>query len=151
MKIYIAGPISGKGYDEVMKYFKTTNDLLSKHFEVFCPLNGKGHLRNELEFKAHGYDEHPISTNHAIIERDRWMVDQSDVIYANLTESGERVSIGTCMELAWGHDKGKHTIVAMNKDNIHRHAFVLEAADIVFETHKEAMEYLRNLGSGKLD
>ena len=33
-------------------------------------------------------------------------------------------------------------------NNVHRHAFVLEAADIVFETHKEATDYLENLMKG---
>lgn len=113
MKIYLARPISGRSYDEVTTYYKKlTESLQYAGYEVLCPMNGKTHLRTELEFKAHGYTNNPTSTNHAIIERDRWMVNQADVVYANL-QGSTHVSIGTCMELAWAHDKGKHTIVAM--------------------------------------
>jgi len=146
MKIYTAGPISGSRYEEVSRYFSLAKTSLeSVGYTVFTPMLGKEALRTELEFKAKGYENFPISTNHAIFNRDRWMVDSSDIIYANLSRSGERVSIGTCMELAWASDKGKHVIVVMQKDNIHNHAFVLEAADIIFETHGEALEYLFKL------
>lgn len=145
MKIYLATPISGRSYDEVTNYYKETSESLhNAGYSVLCPMNGKTHLRTEVEFKAHGYTDNPTSTNHAIIERDRWMVSQADIVYANLIGS-KHASIGTCMELAWAHDKGKHTIVSMEDTNIHQHAFILETADIVFKTHEEAMSYLRNL------
>lgn len=148
MEIYLARPISGRSYDEVMKYYFTAVKALeNRGFDVLCPMTGKTYLRTELEFKAHGYDEYPTSTNHAIMERDRWMVKKADIIYANLSNS-DRVSIGTMMELAWAHDHGKHSIVVMEDGNVHQHAFVLEAADIVFKTHMEAMEYLYSLNAG---
>lgn len=148
MKIYLAGPISGRSYDIVMDYYTVTAGILKQAgYDVLCPMTGKQHLKNDAGFKPHGYNEFPISTDHAIIERDRWMVDQSDIVYANLTNT-LFASIGTCMELAWAHDKGKHTIVVMEKNNVHRHAFILEAADIVFETHLEAMDYLKELSRG---
>jgi len=144
MKIYLARPISGHSYEEVTEYYKVTvKELIQAGYEVLCPMNGKTHLRTEIKFKAEGYGD-SISSNHAIVERDRWMVEQSDVVYANLLGS-EHVSIGTMMELAWSHDKHKHTIISMEDLNIHNHAFVLEAADIIFKTHQEAMEYLKNL------
>jgi hypothetical protein len=49
------------------------------------------------------------------------------------------------MELAWASILGKHTVVSMQKENVHRHAFILEAADVIFETHEESMEYLDKL------
>ena len=147
MKIYLARPISGQSYETVVDYYADlSSHMKDVGFTVLCPMTGKQHLRTEVEFKAHGYGN-PTSTNHAIIERDRWMVSQSDIVYANLT-GAPCASIGTCMELAWAHDKGKHTIVVMEKDNVHHHAFILEAADIVFETHKEATDYLENLIKG---
>lgn len=147
MRIYLARPISGRSYDEVVNYYKSTSkDLREMNYEVLCPMTGKEELRTELSFKSEGYGN-AISTNHAIVERDRWMVSQSDIVYANLLDS-QFTSIGTCMELAWAHDRGKHTIVVMDKSNVHRHAFVLEAADIVYETHEEAIEYLKKLTKG---
>lgn len=145
MKIYLAGSISGQKGDIVIDYFTlTTSFLRSLGFEVIHPMIAKGYFRNEIKFKSEGYTDRPMSTNHAIIERDRWMVEQCDILYCNLTMA-EIVSIGSCMELAWGHLLGKHTVIAMQPDNIHRHAFVMEAADVIFEAHQEALEYLTEL------
>lgn len=147
MKIYIAGPISGMSGEEVMAYFEKTRELLlNMGYEVLSPMTGKGQFRNEIKFKKQGYAGHPIITNHAIFERDHWMVCQADIIYTNLTLA-KIVSIGSVMELAWASHMGKHTIVSMEKDNIHQHAFVIEAADVIFDTHNKALDYLVNLAN----
>lgn len=144
MKIYIAGSISGQSGEDVVSYFKNTKSrLIGMGFEVFSPMTGKGFFRNEIKFKASGYNN-PVSTNHAIIERDHWMVSTVDIVYCNLTMA-KNVSIGSMMELAWAHHMGKHTVLAMQADNIHQHAFVIEAADIIFESHEDAIEYLSKL------
>jgi hypothetical protein len=70
------------------------------------------------------------------------MVKKVDIVLVDLSNI-KNVSIGCCMELAWAQDNDKHTIVVMEKSNIHMHAFVLEAADIVFEQLEEALEYLQ--------
>lgn len=144
--VYLAGPISGKDYASVMCYIeKTAARLEEMGYEILHPMLGKSYLRTELEFRAHGY-ENPVSTNHAIFERDRWMVARCDIVLAQLQDAFDRVSIGTVMELAWASMLGKHTIVIIGAPaNIHRHAFILEAADIVFDTLQEAFDYLRDL------
>ena len=43
-------------------------------------------------------------------------------------------------------DRDCHTILVMPKKNVHQHAFVIEAADIIFETIEEAVEYLQTIG-----
>lgn len=145
MKIYLAAPISGMSGEEVINYFtNTAYHLRQSGFDVIHPMLGKGYFRNEIKFKAEGYLGLPMSTNHAILNRDCWMVGQCDILYCNLTNA-KIVSIGSCMELAWGHILRKHTVVAMRPDNIHQHAFVLEAADVIFETHSNALEYLAEL------
>lgn len=148
MKIYLAHPISGLSYEEVVDYYQwTKHDLERFGFTVLNPMTGKRYLRNELEFKSHGYDN-PVSTNHAIWRRDTWMVSQADIIYLNLMTTTDRVTIGGIMELAIGAYLGKHTIAAIPEGNIHEHAFVLEACDIIFRKHEEALEYLRRLSGG---
>lgn len=145
MKIYLAGSISGQSGETVISYFTLTASFLQElGFEVIHPMIAKGYFRNEPKFKAEGYLDKQMSTNHAIIERDCWMVRQCDILYCNLTMA-DIVSIGSCMELAWGHILGKHTVVAMQPDNIHRHAFVMEAADVIFENHQESLNYLLEL------
>jgi nucleoside 2-deoxyribosyltransferase len=150
MKIYLAHAISGLSYGEVMNYYvKTSEFLKSIGYEVLCPMTGKDALRNETKFKAHGIDKVPLATNHAIIERDRWMVTESDIVYISLVGT-KGVSIGSVMEMAWAHQLGKHSILAMEPGNIHEHAFVLEAADIRYESEAEAEEYLARLKNGVL-
>ena len=146
--IYVAGSISGMSYEEAQDYFKTTSHILTNMgYDVLSPMIGKTHLRTEIKLREKDYT-HPVSTNHAIFGRDKWMVEQSDIVLCNLSNSGDRVSIGSMMELAWASMLNKHVIVIMQKDNIHRHAFVLEAADIVFTSLNEGLEYLSNLNSG---
>lgn len=148
MTIYLAGPISGKGYDEVVdKYKEVSPILIHMGYKVLCPMVGKKHLRNETDFQAHGF-KYPVSSNHAIFERDKWMVDQCDIVLCDLSPSGDRVSIGSIMELAWASMLGKHTLVVMQEGNIHRHAFVIEAADIVFEVRDDALKYLNDFEQG---
>lgn len=147
MNIYLAHPISGLSYNEVMDYYEGMKNRLRRlGYEVLQPMTGKGYLRNELEFKSHGYTGLPASTNHAILERDNWMVRLADVVLVDLW-GADKVSIGCMMELAWAHDHHKHTVVVMGLNNVHRHAFVLEAADTIFETRWDAMVYLELLAN----
>ena len=144
LKIYCVHPISGCSGEEVYDYYVDIKQKLDDiGYDVFVPMYGKSSLRTEKKFKAQDYRT-PITCNHAIYTRDKWMVNQSDVILANFT-GAQHVSIGSMMELAWSSDKGKHVIVVMEKDNVHRHAFVLESANIVFETLEEALSYLEDL------
>lgn len=148
MIIYLAGPITGKGYDEVVGRYQDKAKMLREWgYDVLCPMTGKTYLRNEVELKAGGYSN-PVSTNHAIAERDKWMVTRSDVVLADLSNSGDRVSIGTVMEMAFASLSGKHCVAVIPEGNIHNHAFILEAADIVFRTEEEAYGYLQALAKG---
>jgi len=142
VKIYLAHPISFSNFAAVRGYFaRAKNDLYL--YDVYYPMIAKGYLREEKDFKPSGYKQ-AISCDHAIIERDYWMVSISDVVFLNFSEA-ERVSIGCMMELAWAYQLRKHTVVVMPAGNIHIHSFVKEAADIIFETYEEAIEYLVKL------
>ena len=146
LKIYCVHPISGLSADDVFDYYDKTKDTMTKlGYDVFVPMFGKGFLRTEIEFKAYDYRT-PLTTNHAIFNRDKWMVKQSDILYANFM-GAKSVSIGSMMELAWGSDSDKQVVIVMEEDNVHMHAFVLEAATIVFHSEEEAIEYLRQLVS----
>lgn len=149
LSVYLGRPISGCTYDEVADYYNDTASVLRGWgFEVLHAMTGKSYLRNEIAFKAKGYKE-PASTNRAIVGRDRWMVKTADIFYANLIGS-KIVSMGTVAELAWAYDNGKHVILAMEEDNIHQHAFVIEAADIIYPIHEDAFNYFRLLSQGEV-
>jgi nucleoside 2-deoxyribosyltransferase len=142
MKIYIAHPINGLTPEVVFDYYDQMKKTLWQH-TVLSPMTGKDDLRCEVELRAEGYF-HPTATNHAIFERDMWMVSQADVVLVDLLET-PRCPIGCCMELAVASWLRKHTILVMAKDSEYRHAFLLEAADIVFETIDEAIKYFQEL------
>ncbi len=145
LTIYLAGPISGNSYDDVSGYFTDmTSILVDLGYAVLHPMLGKEVLRTEIKLKASGYGN-PESTNHAILERDKWMVSQSDIVLCNLMMGKDMVSIGSVMELAWACMMNKLTIVVMQKDNIHQHAFVIEAADIIYEDIYDAIRHLKKL------
>lgn len=150
MKIYIAHQISSLSYEEVTHYYHTMKVTLETFgYDVLNPMTAKGFLRTEKKFKSHGYGN-PISTNHAIVERDRWMVNQCDVFYCDFSGT-VNVSIGCICELAWASLWGKHTITVIPKDNIHQHAFILECSDITFNDTADAIKYLKYLSKGEVE
>lgn len=144
MKIYCTKPMRGYSYKEVVGYYNEIQEILEgQGWKVLNPMTGKKYLENEKEFKSTGYVQ-PLSCDHAIVERDRWMTKQADVLLVNLLRCKE-VTIGTMFELAWAYDNGKHIITVMEPDNIHRHAFVLETSHVIYETINEALDYLEKL------
>jgi nucleoside 2-deoxyribosyltransferase len=148
--VYLAGPISGLSYDEASNRIKRVRYELERDLGnvlVLHPLTAKGYLRNELNLAPNGY-KYPPSTDHAIVERDMWMVKQADIVLCNLC-GAKTISIGSVAELAWAHMLGKHTVVAMEPENLHQHAFVLQMADVVFPQEKEAIQYCQNLIMGR--
>lgn len=147
MKLYLAHPISGLSFDEVYQYFDGAQQELNEYYEVLHPMTGKGYFREEKNFKTEGYTQ-PLSNNHAIMERDSWMVSQADVVLIDLTGT-KSVSIGCVMELAWAFWQHKHTVVVIDPGNVHSHAFVLEAADVIYNCLPDAIDYLRKLARGR--
>ncbi|MDD3434474.1 MAG: nucleoside 2-deoxyribosyltransferase [Candidatus Pacebacteria bacterium] len=149
MRVYIGGPISFKSFQEVAEYFNKYSKILSQYgFEVLHPMIAKGCLKDQNNLVPEGY-QHPECTNHAIVERDNWMVAESDIVFFDFTQT-TKISIGSMFELAWAYQLRKYVVVVMQPENPHWHSFVLEAADIVFPTSSEAIAYLRKLIQGEL-
>jgi hypothetical protein len=69
-------------------------------------------------------------------------VDKADILYVDFTNAVDRVSIGSVAEMSRGYAQNKLIVTVMQKQNIHRHAFVLEMSSVVFETTDEAEAYL---------
>lgn len=147
-QIYLACPISGLAFDEVEAKYAEKVKRLEKYYDVVIPIVANGCLRGEGSLKAYGFT-HPVVSDHAIVERDRWMVVTSELMLADLTHA-DRVSIGTMMELAWAHDHGLHTVTVMEPGNIHEHAFVFEASDVVFSNLEDALDYLISIAIGRV-
>lgn len=145
-KIYLARPMAGFPVDEITQYFKNVKaELEPLGYVVYNPMTGKEAIKfdDPEKIKAHGYD-YPLATDHAITRRDMWMVNQADIVYANFSDS-DKVSIGTCMEIAWAYAAGKNVVMVLPNDNVHCHAFIHECATVIFRSPEEAMLYLKQL------
>jgi nucleoside 2-deoxyribosyltransferase len=149
MKIYLAKPMSGYAANDVAAYFTSTQDRLTRAgYTVMHPMIGKAYLLGDNNLRATGYTQ-ALSGDHAIIERDRWMVSNADIVLMDLA-GAKVISIGCMFELAWAHDKGKHTVVTLEDSNPHKHAFVLQGADVVYPNLESALTYLEQLSRGWL-
>lgn len=150
LKIYLAGPITGKRGKEVIQRYEEKKALLSDFgYEVYSPMTGKEYLeKEEGPLKSTGYLQ-PLSTDQAIYHRDRWMVGTADVILADLSNAGDRVSIGTMMEIAWGSLLRKQIVLVMPAGNIHDHAFVKQSATVIFDDIEDAYDYLKVLAGSR--
>lgn len=145
LNIYVAHAINGLKFKVVEEYYVRTIALLQGYgYRVFHPMVGHGILRNEVKFKAVGYEGIPFVSNKAIYTRDTWMIRHSDIMYTNLLHT-KKTSTGSVMELAVAKENNVHTVVVMDKNNIHRHAFILEVADVIFENEPAAEAYLKSL------
>jgi len=149
LKLYIAHPISGLSGEEVCNYYNNIIDILNPYYELLIPMTAKGFLFKDKSLTAHDYSN-PVCKNHAIFERDTWMVSQSDVVLCDLSGNINSTSIGCCMEIgiaAWLH---KHVITVIPQNSKYEHAFVLEASDIIYNNIEEAKEYLIKLSKSEL-
>ncbi len=147
LKVYLARPISGSEPVDVVRWYKSVSEYLRVLGHTpLLPLVNEGEFRTDIKFKGHGYEGIPTATNHAIFERDQWLVRESDVILVDFSTVPDRASIGCIMELAWASLLGKHTVVVVPPKNLHEHAFIFEAADVVFDELIEALQYIQRLG-----
>lgn len=150
-KVYLCGPITNLSYEDAIRERDDACDFF-KAYDIFAisPMRGKDYLNKEKHLKAEGYT-YPLSTDKAIITRDYNDVVSSDVVIANLLGS-DRVSIGSCFELAWAFANHIFTIVVMEEDNIHKHSFIKEAATVITnrlqEAYDTALRYFGVYGTG---
>jgi len=152
LSVYISCPISGRRFSEVFAdYDRLTAELRTAGFRILSPMIAKDDFRS-LDALAgrQAYALSPICTPHAIMRRDLWMVRQADVLFCDLT-GVEAVSIGCCMEIGWAYAEGVYSVVVMEEANVHRHAFILEGADVIFQDSTAAMRYLRCLAEAEGD
>lgn len=140
--IYLAGPITGLTFGactDWREYVKTK--LMGSCIECFSPMRGKEYLKNEEYIKS-SYKNITTSTQKGIMTRDRFDTTQCDILVVNLLEA-QKVSIGTVMEIAWADMLRKPIILIMEKDNIHDHPMLNEAAGFTVNNLDEAVDLIK--------
>lgn len=140
--VYLGGSMTGLTLAEVQSWRKTAAAKLDEAgFTVLDPARGLMFLKPEETVKDAYVDEFTES-KHTVFERDKFDVTRADISILNLLKA-KRISIGTMMEMAWGHLTGKFIVVVMEREgNPHMHAFVREASSIIFEDTDEAVDYV---------
>ena len=147
LSIYIAHQITGLTFEQVLAYYMPmVHRLKVLGYTTFNPVTLYIDGVDKDAVCAAANLKGPLINNHALFERDKWMVSKADVILADFT-GADRISIGACMELAIANVLGKHIVVIMAPDNPHYHGFVLEASSCTFPTIDEALVYLENINS----
>jgi len=137
-KVYLAGPIGGLTFEEASGWRERLKVFLrGTQIEVFSPLRGKEYLKGTVIRVEEPYT-YTMSTDKAIVTRDRTDVLTADLVICNLL-GAKSVSIGTMFELAWANQARVPVVLVMEKQgNLHNHPFVREAADFLVETVGEA-------------
>jgi nucleoside 2-deoxyribosyltransferase len=138
--VYLAGPITGLTYDEAIDWRGGVEKVLRDYgVHPLSPLRGKDYLRplgvlddaGDMEKSAYAMNEDwPLSTPKGITVRDRNDVRTCDAVLVNLL-GAERVSVGTVIEIAWADAYRVPSVIAMEKDNPHRHAMINEVAGLI--------------------
>lgn len=138
-KVYLAGPISGHSYQDATDWREYAKDYLSEHnIDGYSPLRGKIYLSSEEMIKDH-YPNHTMSSIKGINVRDYNDTKTADAILVNLLNSGDKVSIGTVMEIAWARAFQIPVIIVMEENNPHNHG-MLTYGNIVVDTMEEGLD-----------
>ena len=136
--IYLAGPINGLTYNIAKQHFTDREQLLKHKFNIVYPLQEKNN-ENENSYN------NSLSSDSTITKLDLWRVQISDIIYADFTYATKTVSIGTVAEIAKAHTLGKLIVTVLPKNNLHNHAFIKEMSSVIFDTNKDAINFLEKV------
>jgi nucleoside 2-deoxyribosyltransferase len=136
--VYLAGPITGVSYDGTTSWRNLVTASLEAHgIAGLSPMRFKKHLKAETAI-GNCDESNPMGSAKGITTRDRFDVMRSDVILFNLLDA-KIVSIGTMIEVGWGDMLRKPMVVAMEPDNIHKHAMLRETVGYIVPTLQEAV------------
>jgi nucleoside 2-deoxyribosyltransferase len=136
-KVYLAGPITGCTYSECVDWRRGFSEGISDSVEFLSPMRGKGYLKDEVAIQT-SYQNAPMSTDKAIVARDYFDCNRADVVVVNFL-GAQKVSIGTCMEVAWAFSKHTPIICVIEKEgNPHDHGMIRECIDFRVETLEQA-------------
>jgi len=147
--VYLAGPITGLTYDEGNDWRERVEaDLFLAGITAWSPLRAKHFLREIGVLDSAGTPDsayiglNPLSEPKGITTRDRFDTMRSDMVLMNLV-GATRVSIGTMIEAGWADAARVPLVVAMEDDNVHRHAMLNEVAGFIVPTLEEAVAVVK--------
>lgn len=149
--VYLAGPISGLSYNESTSWRDSVTEALRQSsIKAISPLRAKVYLR-ELGPIKDAYEQDDLagqayvnmSTERGITSRDRFDCMNCGVLFVNLLGTS-KVSIGTCMEIAWADAKRIPIVLVIDqKDNLHDHAMIRDCISFRASNIKDGVDIVK--------
>jgi nucleoside 2-deoxyribosyltransferase len=143
--VYLAGPITGLTYDEGQDWREYAKAWLdAEGIDGYSPLRAKTHLRAIGVLDSAGKPDsaylgmNALSEPQGITARDRFDCTGRDLVLVNFL-GAKTASIGTCIELGWADASRTPIVIAMEEDNLHRHAMVNMVAGFIVPSLEEAL------------
>lgn len=141
--VYLAGPISGLNYAGATDWrIDAAKFLADNGIKGLDPMRGKSYLKDmqDLDKNCIEYGEiNVLSSPKGILTRDRFDATRCDVLLVNFLGCGDRVSIGSVMEVAWADLSRIPIVCVMEKGNVHEHAMVTNAIGYQVDTLEEGL------------
>lgn len=142
-RIYLAGPIFGKTYEEATGWRNYVTTKLAPHIICISPLEAESLLGNEHQVLKYSYESDVANTIKSIVARDRYYIAKSDCLFCNFTNATSP-SFGSVIEIAWADTLRIPVMVIMEKDNLHKHPFLLELASWVVDDLETGINIVEN-------
>ncbi len=146
--IYLSGPIAGTDYKECTSWRGYVSSEL-KEFKCLDPMRGKSYLSgagpidDKVTKTTKGFKDY-LAGDHAIMTRDSWDALNCDGMFVNFLDV-RKVSIGTCMEVAWGWERRIPMVMCMEKGNLHDHPMIRAASPFIVEDIDTGIRLLKTL------
>jgi len=149
--VYTAGPIAGTSYGESTDWREYVREQLAvkdPNIRAASPMRGKEYLASIQSMPSSNFHlanlgtKHPMSTASAILARDRMDVMRADLLLVNFL-GANKVSIGTCCEVAWA-DLLRTPVMLLMEDegNPHDHPFITGNAGWRLNSLEQAIELI---------
>lgn len=146
-RVYLAGAITGLSYKDAVDWRKDAERKLSEvGITAYSPMRAKEFLAGTKKLSAvmDAYDD-PMTTTRGIVCRDYQDCVRADAIIVNFLGTN-KISAGTCFEMAWAFDRKIPLIVVAEEGNIHlQHPFILETAHFVVPSVSEALRIAQHV------
>lgn len=145
--VYLSGPMAGLSVEEANVWRNAVRQHLEPDILCLSPLRGMDRLQGTIQPV---YDVRDTSlgmgakTSEMALTRDFLDTKRSDLILVNLL-GASRVSVGTVMEIAWAYALQIPIIVAMEKDNVHRHCLIDESINVLVSSVDDLWKAARSL------
>jgi hypothetical protein len=146
--IYLSGPIAGTDFKECTTWRDYVASQL-KEFKCLDPMRGKSYLKgagpisDDVTKNTKGFKEY-LASDQAIMTRDSWDSFTCSAMFVNFLQV-KKVSIGTCMEIAWGFQRRIPMVICMDKGNLHDHPMIRAASPFIVSDIDTGIRLMKTL------